>query len=88
MAIADTAATYIGINNENEFYTHHYLSQVFEGDIKQVLAAWNEAEKSSKEQSKTSNPAPYNQLRLISREYFVMREKLRREVNPKHCLTA
>ena len=78
MAIADTAATYIGINNENEFYSHHYLSQVFEGDIKQVLADWLEEESRSKEQGATIQ-TPFNQLRNISRDYFSMREKIRRE---------
>ena len=27
-----------GISNDNEFYTHHYLSAILEGDIKDVLA--------------------------------------------------
>ena len=81
MAITDTAATYIGINNENEFYSHHYLSQVFEGDIKQVLADWKEQEDRSKAQDEVTQQAPYNQLRNLSRDYFIMREKIRREKN-------
>jgi len=82
MPITDTAATYIGINNENEFYSHHYLSQVFEGDIKQVLSDWHQAETLSKEQDETTVQAPYHQLRNISRDYFSMREKIRREKSP------
>ena len=34
MAISDNAATYLGIQNENEFYSAHYLSEVFDGDIR------------------------------------------------------
>lgn len=87
MAIADTAATYIGINNENEFYSHHYLSQVFEGDIKQVLADWLEEESRSKEHDEVTIQAPFNQLRNISRDYFSMREKIRREKNANKRIT-
>ncbi|MEY3785798.1 MAG: hypothetical protein RLZ75_3, partial [Pseudomonadota bacterium] len=29
-----------GINNENEFYSHHYLSAIFEGDLKDTFAQW------------------------------------------------
>jgi len=34
MASNETTATYIGISNENTFYSHHYFSEVFQGDIK------------------------------------------------------
>jgi len=75
MPLAETAATYIGITNENEFYSHHYLSEVFKGDIKDVLTGWARLEEDSEEGIK----APYSQLRALYSEYFAMREKLRRE---------
>ena len=31
-----------GIQNENEFYSDHYLTTVFEGDIKETIERWNE----------------------------------------------
>lgn len=34
-----------GISNENEFYSEHYLSTIFEGDIEETFRAWKEAEK-------------------------------------------
>ena len=37
MAISDIVQTFAGITNENEFYSHHYLSEVFSGDIKARL---------------------------------------------------
>lgn len=77
MAIADTAATYIGINNENEFYSHHYLSEVFRGDIKATLDAWSAAEAEGGEKS------PVSQLKGIYRDYFTATERLRRERNAK-----
>ena len=29
-----------GIQNENEFYSDHYLTTVFEGDIKETVERW------------------------------------------------
>ncbi|MCB1621953.1 MAG: hypothetical protein KDI44_14595, partial [Thiothrix sp.] len=69
MAISDTTVTYVGISNENEFYSQHYLSQIFAGDIKDVLNRWAQAEEQ----------APYQHLRNLNREYFPLRERLRRE---------
>ena len=43
-AAAETAATFAGIHNENEFYSrHHYLSEVFSGDIRETVERWREA---------------------------------------------
>jgi|NGEPerStandDraft_6_1074524.scaffolds.fasta_scaffold98078_2 hypothetical protein len=33
-----------GITNENEFYTHHYLAAILEGDLKTIFAAWAQQE--------------------------------------------
>ncbi len=30
----------VGINNENEFYSNHYLGEVFTSDIRDVLEPW------------------------------------------------
>jgi hypothetical protein len=45
MPVLDAVQTFAGIANENEFYSHHYLAEVFKGDIKARLEAWeaNEA---------------------------------------------
>ena len=29
-----------GIHNENEFYSHHYLAEIFTGDIQATLERW------------------------------------------------
>ena len=34
MSVAETVSTFVGLANENEFYSHHYLAEVFKGDIK------------------------------------------------------
>jgi len=44
MPVLDAVQTFAGIANENEFYSHHYLSEVFKGDIKSRLEAWDLAE--------------------------------------------
>ena len=38
----EAAATFAGIHNENEFYSHHYLSEIFAGDIKETIKRWQE----------------------------------------------
>jgi len=92
MAIKDTAATYIGLSNENEFYSHHYLSEVFTGDIRQTLDAWVAMEAQAKESyaqeavsasNDEQKKAPYNGLKSLSRDYFTMREQMRRAVSGK-----
>ena len=32
----------IGIENCNEFYSQHYLSELLEGDLKALFARWKE----------------------------------------------
>ena len=49
MAITDNAAGLLGISNENEFYAAHYLSEVFAGDIKETLTAWQTQADADKE---------------------------------------
>ena len=38
----EAAATFAGIHNENEFYSHHYLSEIFTGDIKETIKRWQD----------------------------------------------
>ena len=78
MPVSDNAATFLGISNENEFYSAHYLAEVFKGDIKETLAAWKEHEAAEE-----AYQAPYNRLKALSRDYFAMRERSQRERNHK-----
>ena len=50
-------AVFAGIANENEFFSHHYLSELFEGDIKETVKRWNEAEAADPERA-----APHKRL--------------------------
>ena len=47
MAVENTAV-FVGITNENEFYGHHYLAEVFKGDIRERLNAWSAREEACK----------------------------------------
>jgi hypothetical protein len=38
-----------GLLNENEFYSDHYLAEIFSGDIRQVLEAWQQKENDARE---------------------------------------
>ena len=44
MPVLEAVQTFAGISNENEFYSHHYLAEVFKGDIKARLDAWDATE--------------------------------------------
>ncbi len=80
MAVSDNAATFLGIENENEFYSAHYLAEVFKGDISEVLNRWKALEEEDDFQ------APYSRLRLAARDYFLMRERSQRERHKTRAL--
>lgn len=80
MSLSEQAITFIGIQNENEFYSTHYLSEVFEKNIKPLINQWNEIEQREKEEN-VAQPfvPPYRRIRDLHRLYFPMRETLRAE---------
>ena len=61
----------IGIINENEFYTSHYLSEIFEGDIKSQIDEWNAAS----DENDQFIP-PFKRIRGLSNDYFTLLETL------------
>lgn len=62
-----------GITNENEFYTHHYLSAILENDLKDVFSEWKRKE----EEDET--PQPYTLLRSLRKEFFATHTLLEKE---------
>ena len=44
MSVAQTVPSFAGIANENEFYGHHYLAEVFKGDIRALIERWQAEE--------------------------------------------
>ncbi len=82
MAISDNAATFLGIHNENEFYSAHYLAEVFEGDIKDLIQSWQQRAQDDKDAERTPVfEPPYQRLRDLARSYFAMREQSQKERN-------
>ena len=66
----------VGIVNENEFYTNHYLSEIFEGDIKGHITSWQEQENES-DVYKT----PFKKLRGIGPNYLDLLKDLSKKSN-------
>lgn len=76
-APVETAITFAGIANENEFFSHHYLAEVFRGDIQDTLNAWQAEEDAHP--GAEAHRAPFNRLRVLARDWFVGRERISRE---------
>ncbi len=55
MSVDSAVQTFVGITNENEFYGHHYLAEVFQGDIKSLIEEWNATE----EAARSSDPSSF-----------------------------
>jgi hypothetical protein len=68
MPVVEAVQTFVGIANENEFYSHHYLSEVFKGDIRERLEQWAAAEEAHPEQR-----APFKLLASWAGQWFALR---------------
>ena len=79
---------WIGISNENEFYSQHYLSEIFSGDVRGVLEVWAEQEAQARETARANNQkepeyrAPYTRLNSIWRETLNQLDGLQRPQPP------
>jgi len=62
-----------GITNENEFYTHHYLSAILEKDLKEIFSQWKQKE------AEEEIPQPYIRLRGLRKDFFSKQSLLERE---------
>ena len=72
------ATTYTGIQNENEFYSHHYLSELFAKDIQETMARWRRSSSGAEHDEDGPHP-PDQALRALARPYLQFRERLGRE---------
>lgn len=71
----ENADVFAGITNENEFYGHHYLAEVFKGDIRERLNAWSAREEAAKAAGDNWR-APQHALAGCAGRWFRQREKL------------
>lgn len=76
MPVLDAVQTFSGIANENEFYSHHYLAEVFKGDIKARLDVW-EAEEAAHPGDDTHR-VPYKRLQSWAQKWFGLRSQIQR----------
>ncbi|WP_447895517.1 hypothetical protein [Vreelandella sp. GE22] len=75
---------YAGITNENEFYSEHYLADIFESNISEVLERWKQRA------SEGDHDAPWAALRRIGYAHLREIEKLegQRAVEPAERVEA
>ena len=76
-----TAAAFTGIRNENEFYSHHYLSEIFGGDIRATVDRWREDAEAE------GGRTPYAALRALAGDYVRFRRDFERERRAGQRLT-
>jgi hypothetical protein len=76
MPVLDAVQTFAGISNDNEFYSHHYLAEVFRGDIKTRIDAW-EAEEAA-HTSDDAHRAPQKRLQSWAQKWFALRGQINR----------
>ncbi len=70
---AATSAAFTGIHNENEFYSHHYLSEIFSGDIRATVDRWRESAEAE------GGRTPHAALRALAGNYVRFRRDFERE---------
>ncbi len=76
MPVLDAVQTFAGITNENEFYSHHYLAEVFKGDIKAKLEAWEAAE--AEHPGDEVYRSPHKRLQGWAQKWFALRGQISR----------
>jgi len=72
---------WFGITNENEFYSEHYLSEIFRNDISERLAQWE-----SVADNDENAQAPHQALSRVARDALQTFKELAREKTPAEQL--
>src|SRR5699024_6708760 len=62
-----------GITNQNEYYTNHYFSSIFEENASETISAWR-AEAKESEEIRT----PWALLRDVARQYYPVHDRFLR----------
>ena len=68
------STTFTGIQNENEFYSHHYLAELFANDIQATTARWRDTA-----EGKNGSRTPDQALRALAHPYLQFRQRFRHE---------
>ncbi len=83
-----------GISNENEFYSQHYMAEIFAGDsdVKALLENWQQQETSAREQAVTEQDkrnawrTPWNRLQHSARDTLLLFDEYSRNHKPHEQL--
>ena len=72
MSVAQSVQSFAGIANENEFYGHHYLAEVFKGDIRSLIESWEATEEAAAadEDTRAAARAPHKRLGGLAGKWF------------------
>jgi len=85
MPVLEAVQTFAGIANENEFYSHHYLAEIFKGDIKAKLDAWETQESASP--GSDQDRAPPKRLQSLAQKWFALRGQIDRAKDSEEKLS-
>lgn len=55
----------VGITNHNEFFTSHFISEIFPADVKEIISQWHQ-----KHEQNTDWQMPNRALRGLAKQYF------------------
>ena len=69
MPAAESESAFVGIRNEQEFYSDHYLAEIFDQDLKRTTGQWRQEAEDREEPGRTPDAA----LRGLKDEYFQFR---------------
>jgi hypothetical protein len=84
MPVLDAVQTFAGISNENEFYSHHYLAEVFKGDIKTRIEAWDIEE--ATHPGNEAFRAPQKRLQSWAQKWFALHGQITRSKDDEEKL--
>ncbi len=63
------AIDFTGINNNNEYYTNHYLNTIFEENIKEIIKSWSD------KATEGDVVPPWSSTKAIGNRYFSIKER-------------
>ena len=86
---AATAAVLAGIHNENEFFSHHYLQEIFAGDVRETVERWRAAAEAADDAGGRDAPGrpPNAALHALGPDFVRFRRAFERERRPERRLT-
>ena len=71
MPATESAGAFVGIRNEQEFYSDHYLAEIFDQDLKKTVGQWRK----DAEERDVPGRTPDAALRGLKDEYFQFRDE-------------